>query len=66
MKNTILILLLIFGLFACEDNDSYFDASIPQENVSFEAIPGGAIMYYDLKGYKDIFSIRANPSARVT
>lgn len=43
MKNTILILLLIFGLFACEDNDSYFDASIPQENVSFEAIPGGAI-----------------------
>lgn len=31
MKNTILILLLIFGLFACEDNDSYFDASIPQE-----------------------------------
>ena len=40
MKNTILILLFIFGLFACEDNDSYFDASIPQENVRFKAIPG--------------------------
>ena len=46
MKNTILILLLIFGLFACEDNDSYFDASIPQENVRFKAIPGGAVMHY--------------------
>ena len=59
MKNTILILLLIFGLFACEDNDSYFDASIPQENVSFEAIPGGAIMRYTLPENTDIFAVRA-------
>lgn len=59
MKNTILILLLIFGLFACEDNDSYFDASIPQENVRFKAILGGAVMHYTLPENTDIFAVKA-------
>lgn len=59
MKNTILILLFIFGLFACEDNDSYFDASIPQENVRFKAIPGGAVMHYTLPENTDIFAVKA-------
>ncbi|WP_169503624.1 DUF4959 domain-containing protein [Butyricimonas synergistica] len=60
MKNTIWILVLFLGLWGCADDDgSGFDSMISRENISFKAIPGGAIMYYDFKGHKDIFSVRA-------
>ena len=60
MKNTIWILVLLLGLWGCGDDDeSGFDTMIPHENISFKAIPGGAIMYYDFKGHKDVFSVRA-------
>ena len=60
MKNTILILILLLGMWGCSDDDSSaFEASVPRENISFKAVPGGAVMYYNLKGNKDVYSIRA-------
>ena len=59
MKNTFLILLFILGLFACKDDETYFDASISRENIRFKAIPGGAVMYYTLPENTDIFAVRA-------
>ncbi len=59
MKNTILLLLLILGLFACKDDDAFFDASIPRENIRFEPVQGGAIMRYTLPENTDIFAVRA-------
>ncbi len=60
MKNVLLILLLILGIWSCSNDDNgSFNAIVPGDKFTFKPIPGGAIMYYDLKGYKDIFSIRA-------
>lgn len=59
MKNAIWILVVLLGIWGCDDDDSVFNSSIPRENISFKAVPGGAIMYYNLKGSKDVFSIRA-------
>lgn len=58
MKN-IWIILLVLGLFACEDNDVVFDASLSRENISFKEIPGGAVMYYTLPEDTDIFAVKA-------
>lgn len=60
MKNTILIWIMLLGIWGCSnDDDSSFDTSLPRENISFKAIPGGAIMYYNLAGNKEVFSVRA-------
>ena len=56
MKNVLLILLLILGIWSCSNDDNgSFNAIVPGDKFTFKPIPGGAIMYYDLKGYKDIF-----------
>ncbi|MFR5656668.1 MAG: DUF4959 domain-containing protein [Butyricimonas faecihominis] len=59
MKNIFLLLLLICGLFACKDDEAFFDASIPRESIRFKAVPGGAVMYYTLPENSDIFAVRA-------
>mgnify|MGYP005914747747 CR=1 FL=1 len=60
MKNNILLLLLLIcGLFACKDDETFFDVSIPRENIRFKPIPGGAVMYYSLPEFTDIFAVRA-------
>ncbi len=44
-----LILLLLPVLWACEDDDTKaFNATIPKENIEFEALPGAAKMTYKL------------------
>ena len=35
MKNTIFLLLVIFGLFACEDDDSVFEPSTEGLEIKF-------------------------------
>lgn len=57
MRNTILILLLIFGLFACKDETSTFGISVPEEAFLFKPMPGGAMMYYKLPDESDIFAL---------
>lgn len=58
MKHILLISLLILGFWSCQDDDSSFGVTIPQENLSFRPIAGGAIMHYKLPQDKDILSIR--------
>lgn len=57
MRNTILILLLIFGLFACNDGENIFSVEVPKDGFHFKAVPGGAIMYYKLPDDSDIFAM---------
>ncbi|WP_176555014.1 DUF4959 domain-containing protein [Butyricimonas sp. Marseille-P3923] len=60
MRNILLIPLFILSLWGCTDEeDGSFGTSVSGDRITFKAVPGGAIMYYDLKGHKDIFSIRA-------
>lgn len=57
MKNTILILLFIFGLVACNDEESMFNINVPENAFLFKAMPGGAMMHYKLPDDSDIFAL---------
>lgn len=56
MKNTIL-LLLIFSLFACTDDDANFVTSREGLEIKFTPVAGGAMMYYTLPNNRDIFAM---------
>lgn len=57
MKNTIFLLLVIFGLFACEDDDSVFEPSTEGLEIKFTPVAGGAMMHYRLPNNSDIFAM---------
>ena len=57
MKNTIFLLLVIFGLFACEDDDSVFEPSTEGLEIKFTPVAGGAMMHYSLPNNSDIFAM---------
>ncbi|MFR5657511.1 MAG: DUF4959 domain-containing protein [Butyricimonas faecihominis] len=57
MRNTILILLFMFGVFACSDDKSVFNVDVPESAFLFKARPGGAVMHYKLPDDSDIFSL---------
>jgi lipoprotein len=57
MKNTIFLLLFVFGLFACEDDGSIFELSTDGLEVKFTPVAGGAMMYYKLPNNSDIFAV---------
>lgn len=57
MKNTIFLLLFIFGLFACEDDNTVFEPSTEGLNIKFTPVAGGAMMYYSLPDDSDIFAL---------
>ncbi len=59
MKNTILILLLVFGLFACKDNETVgFDIPVSDKIIRVvEPRPGGALIRYDLPDDSDVFAL---------
>lgn len=51
---------MLLGIWGCSNEDgNSFETSVPRENITFKAVPGGAVMYYNLKGNKEVFSIRA-------
>lgn len=60
MRKFLWLILLIWCVFqGCSKNDNtVFEVVMPEEGLSFKAIPGGAIMYYDLPEGKDVMSIR--------
>ncbi len=60
MMKKYLLILLILGTLACQDDETLFDITIPTENISFKPMPGGAIMYYKLPANSDIFSIQVS------
>ena len=67
MKNTIFLLLVIFGLFACEDDDSVFEPLTEGLEIKFTPVAGGAMMHYRLPNNSDIFAmnIRYKGLARI-
>lgn len=58
MRKILLLLLLISGLWSCQDDDTSFGVMMPLEDISFRPTAGGAIMHYKLPQDKDILSIR--------
>lgn len=60
MKNILWTLCLVCGLFACSDEEEIgFDVPVEFRKISFEPIPGGAVMRYRLPDNLDIFGVRA-------
>ena len=57
MKNTIFLLLIVFGLFACEDDDTVFEPATDGLEIKFTPVAGGAMMYYSLPDDSDIFAL---------
>lgn len=60
MKYSIFLWIFLLGcLSACNDDDNYgFDVPVEFTSLSFDAIPGGAVMRYVLSDNKDIFGVR--------
>ena len=60
MKNTIWLLLLLFGLLACNDNEEGgFEIPVSfRKDLSFRPVPGGAVMKYYLPRNTDILGVR--------
>lgn len=57
MKNSIWLLLLIFSLYSCNDDDSVFELSTDGLEIKFTPVAGGAMMYYSLPNNRDIFAM---------
>ena len=57
MKNTIFLLLFVFGLFACDDDTTIFDPSVEGLEIKFTPVAGGAMMQYNLPNDSDIFAM---------
>lgn len=54
-----IFILLLFGLVACQDDDSVsFDVEISKDNIRFKSAPGGAVMYYSLPISDDVFGLQ--------
>lgn len=58
MKKFIYILFAVWACCSCQDDEKHFHLSMPEENLSFQAVPGGAVMYYQLPSSTEILYIR--------
>ena len=60
MRKILFLLLAFFGFMGCsDDEDVGFDVPVEFRKISFEPVPGGAVMRYRLPDNMDIFGIRA-------
>ena len=61
MTQKILFFLLILVAFvACKDDDeNCFDVPVEFRKISFDPVPGGAVMRYKLPDNMNIFGVRA-------
>ena len=57
MKNSIWILLLIFGFLACNDDDVVFEPVTEGLEIKFTPVAGGAMMHYSLPNDRNIFAM---------
>ncbi len=57
MKNTIFLILLMLGLFACNDDDTNFVVSTEGLELKFTPVAGGAMMHYKLPNNSDVFAM---------
>lgn len=59
IRNNLFLILILFTLFACNnDKDAVFDVPVEFVSLSFDAVPGGAVMRYQLPDNADIFGVR--------
>lgn len=58
MRKLYCLLALLWLFAACQNDENFFDASMPMEDISFRAVGGGAVMTYKLPANPDIISIR--------
>ena len=54
----LLFLLLGLAFGACEDDDEMFDVPVPTESITFEAVPGGAVMRYTIPDNPAVYAYR--------
>lgn len=60
IRRILFLLPLFFIFFACSDDDKVgFDVPVGFRKISFEPVPGGAVMRYRLPDNMDIFGVRA-------
>ncbi|WP_222621126.1 DUF4959 domain-containing protein [Butyricimonas hominis] len=60
IQRILFLLPVLFLFFACSDDDEVgFDVPVEFRKISFDPIPGGAVMRYRLSDNMDIFRIRA-------
>lgn len=59
MKKILLMLFALYIFVGCEkNNDNYFDAVVDVKSLNFKAIPGGAIMSYNIPESSTIYGIK--------
>lgn len=59
IRNNLFLILILFTLFACNnDKDAVFDVPVEFVSLSFDAVPGGTVMRYQLPDNADIFGVR--------
>ena len=59
IRKVLFVILVLCGFWACKDDEVVFDAPVPEETITFEPAPGGAIMRYTLPENTDICGICA-------
>lgn len=57
MKKYKLLIFLLLGFFACNNEDSVFDVSTTDLKLNYKSVPGGAMLKYILPDNHDIFSM---------
>ena len=60
IRKILFLLPVLFVFFACKDDDENgFDVPVEFRKISFEPVPGGAVMRYRLPDDMNIFGVRA-------
>ena len=60
IRRILFLLPLLFIFFACSDDDKVgFDVPVEFRKLSFDPVPGGAVMRYRLPDNMEIFGVRA-------
>lgn len=60
MRKILLLLLALSGFVACQDDDEIrFEVPVEFRKISFDPVPGGAVMRYRLPDNLDVFGVRA-------
>lgn len=60
IRKLLFLLLVLFICFACSDDEKVgFDVPVEFQKISFEPVPGGAVMRYILPDNLEIFGVRA-------
>lgn len=60
MRKILFFLLALIAFVACkDDDDNGFDVPVEFRKISFDPVPGGAVMRYRLPDNMDIFGVRA-------